>query len=148
LRIIIGDFEIQKHLQGLSLYFATMIIFAIVFLLKVATEYSHTIPINKLETLNLIREMSAVLNNTTTQMHRQHLLVSIDTGVEALIARCRGTIQNLSEINDDHAAANLDHASGTTLQPFGVTSSDIWQGILANSSDTGFDWINFDLLVN
>ncbi|KAF9892876.1 hypothetical protein FE257_000465 [Aspergillus nanangensis] len=84
LGVITADTELQSLLNGLPLCFDTMIAFAVVFLLKVATNYSETVTMDKNKIISLVDRTITMLQRTTSSMHRQHLLVSIGSGVRKL----------------------------------------------------------------
>ncbi|KAL4897665.1 hypothetical protein BDV59DRAFT_197941 [Aspergillus ambiguus] len=74
LGVITSDTELQSLLNGLPLCFDTMIAFAVVFLIKVATKYSDIVTIDKQKILWLVDRTVAMLQDTASGMHRQHLL--------------------------------------------------------------------------
>jgi hypothetical protein len=88
LRIIVSDSEIKSHLNGLPLYFDTMIAFAVVFLLKMATRDSGNVRIDRHEVLSLVGQLDGVLKSLKPSFHRRHLLFSIATSIEKLLDRC------------------------------------------------------------
>jgi hypothetical protein len=88
LRIVVADSEVQSHLNGLPLYFDTMIAFAVVFLLKVATFNSAHVRVDKQEVLSLVGQLSDVLQRLKPTLHQRHLLFSIATSVHQLLQRC------------------------------------------------------------
>ncbi len=92
LGVMTADTELQSLLNGLPLCFDTMIAFAVVFLLKVATEYTDAVTLDKGKMLSLVDRTIAMLQRTTSEMHRQHLLVRIWCGVQ----RLRGNNNNIS----------------------------------------------------
>ncbi|KAH8697401.1 hypothetical protein BGW36DRAFT_167455 [Talaromyces proteolyticus] len=94
LRVIVSDDEFQSFLNGLPLYFDTMIAFAVVFLLKVATKYATAIRIDTAQILSLVSQTVAVLRDITRSMHRQHLLVVIAEGLEKLLWMCQEPVQH------------------------------------------------------
>ena len=89
LRVIVSDVELQSFLNGLPLYFDTMIAFAVVFLLKVATKYATAVRIDTKQILALVSETVRILSDTTRSMHPEHLLVSIAEGLEKLLLKCQ-----------------------------------------------------------
>lgn len=93
LRVIVSDVELQSFLNGLPLYFDTMIAFAVVFLLKVATKYTSTVRIDTTQILALVSDTVKILRGITGSMHRQHLLVGIAEGLEKLLWRCQEPTQ-------------------------------------------------------
>lgn len=87
LGVMTADTELQSLLNGLPLCFDTMIAFAVVFLLKVATEYTDAVTLDKGKMLSLVDRTIGMLQRTTSEMHRQHLLVRIGCGVQRLRSR-------------------------------------------------------------
>ena len=77
LNTIISDPEIRSHLYGLPTYFITMITFATIFLLNLATKYPHISYLHKDEVLGLIGRIVTTLEEVCAKMHPRHLLVSI-----------------------------------------------------------------------
>ena len=127
LRVIVSDGEFQAYLNGLPLYFDTMIAFAVVFLLKVATKYSEIVRIDATKMLDLVEQTATVLKRIAAPMHEQHLLVHIVDGIEKLLKKTQEATQ--MSLN---SSMNAEHAQQT--------------GSLAN----GFQWIDnmgdFDIL--
>jgi hypothetical protein len=136
LRTIINDPEIQSHLNGLPLYFDTMIAFAVVFLLKVATKYCTTIRVDSAEILHLVGEVDRVLKSSTAIMHRQHLLVVIADGVGKLLQKSQETVLvPVNSVSSEAAfAASASHSNNANMMA--------QRSLIAND----FDWMNFDLL--
>ncbi|KAL2872003.1 uncharacterized protein BJX67DRAFT_95961 [Aspergillus lucknowensis] len=89
LKVIISDEEFRSFLNGLPLYFFTMLAFSVVFLLKVATKYPSTIRIDTGKILSLATQTVAVLQEITQTMHRQHILVVIAKGLAKLLHKCQ-----------------------------------------------------------
>ncbi|PCH07839.1 Transcription factor [Penicillium occitanis (nom. inval.)] len=89
LNVIVSDHEMRSFLHGLPLYFDTMIAFAVVFLLRVATKYANTIRIDTDKILLLVSQIVAALNEITHYMHPQHLLVAIAEGLQKLLCKCQ-----------------------------------------------------------
>ncbi|KAJ5748742.1 uncharacterized protein N7511_010438 [Penicillium nucicola] len=75
LRVIVSDDEFRSFLNGLPLYFDTMLAFAVVFLMKVATKYATVIRIDTEKILSLVAQTVSALRETTQSMHKQHILV-------------------------------------------------------------------------
>lgn len=90
LGVITSDEELQSLLNGLPLCFDTMIAFAMVFLIKVATKYSDTVTMDTQKILSLVDRTIAMLQDTTSDMHKQHLLVSIGSGMRKLRGKSDG----------------------------------------------------------
>jgi hypothetical protein len=132
LRTIIMDKEMQSHLNGLPLYFDTMIAFAAVFLLKVATKFSSTVPSDSNEIIVLIGNMAHVLKECTARMHRQHLLVYIADGIAGLLQKCKDT-------------SHLEHR-----QPSVTEDLNQQQNMIVDHTDpisSSFDWTHYDFLL-
>lgn len=85
LRVIVSDAEFRSFMNGLPLYFDTMLAFAVVFLLKVSTKYVAIIRIDASKILSLVTETVAALREMTQDMHKQHLLVIITEGLDRLL---------------------------------------------------------------
>lgn len=97
LRVIVSDAEFRSFMNGLPLYFDTMLAFAVVFLLKVATKYATVIRIDTAKILSVVTQTVAALREITRPMHRQHLLVVIAEGLERLLVRCQVPVQTTQE---------------------------------------------------
>ncbi|KAJ5544304.1 transcriptional regulator family: Fungal Specific TF [Penicillium frequentans] len=97
LRVIVSDAEFRSFMNGLPLYFDTMLAFAMVFLLKVATKYATVIRIDTVKILSLVAQTVAALREITRTMHRQHLLVVIAEGLGRLLSRCQVPPQTSTE---------------------------------------------------
>ncbi|MBE3044430.1 fungal specific transcription factor domain-containing protein [Candidatus Bathyarchaeota archaeon] len=143
LRIITTDVEIQAHLNGLPLYFDTMIAFAIVFLYKVATKYSHVVRIDTAGTLNLVRDMARTLGSTTAGMHPQHLLVAISHAVDKISSQDQ-LLHNPGDRDRVDTLPTVD----PTVDPTGPAYSAL-PGCEVPDLDPGwtptdFDWTNYD----
>jgi hypothetical protein len=114
LRVIVSDDEFRSFMNGLPLYFDTMLAFAVVFLLKVATKYATVIRIDTSKILSLVTQTVSALREITQTMHRQHLLVVIAEGLERLLSRCQipglttqQTVYQPSPALDQHAQLDL-----------------------------------------
>ena len=113
LRVIVSDEEMQVHLNGLPLYFDTMIAFAVVFLLKVATKYSETVRIDATKILDLVEQTVTVLRRVTEHMHKEHLLVCIADGVETILRKSQEATH--MGLGASHSATGLEPAQGDNL---------------------------------
>ncbi|KAJ5615917.1 hypothetical protein N7537_001031 [Penicillium hordei] len=85
LQMIVCDAEFRSFMNGLPLYFDTMLAFAVVFLLKVATKYAFMIRIDTGKIISLVTDTVAALRDITQAMHKHHLLVVISEGLERLL---------------------------------------------------------------
>jgi hypothetical protein len=137
LRTIILDEEIQSHLYGLPLYFDTMIAFAAVFLLKVATKFAATVRVNSNDILYMMEDVSRVLKNVTARMHRQHLLVCIADGIASLLQKCKDAGHGHSE----HRQPSVTTITPTPQQPRMMLDQN-------DSIPGAFDWTNYDFLLS
>jgi hypothetical protein len=133
LRTIVNDQELQNHLNGLPLYFDTMIAFAVVFLLKVATRYCTTIRVDSAEILELIAQLEMVLGLSTATMNRQHLLVIIAEGVSNLLKMSHEVM---------HIPVSLPQIEPPGFDSQHQSSQSGGDDLMAND----FDWMNFDML--
>lgn len=91
LRVIISDVEIQSYLQGLPTYFDTMIAFAVVFLLKAVSKVPRGLRIHRVETLDLLNQISGTLVRVTAQMRQEHILASISRSIKRLVEKAAMT---------------------------------------------------------
>ena len=107
LRTINIDTELQSFLNGLPLYFDTMIAFAAVFLLKISTEYASKIQIDTAETLTLVRQNVAVLEDVGSKMKSKHLLIKIGLAIRILVERCQDVTDQQSSPPRELNAVNL-----------------------------------------
>lgn len=143
LRAIINDPEMQLHLNGVPLYFDTMIAFAVVFLLKVGTKFSSSIRAGGSEILTLVRDLSVVLRQVAEQMHRQHLLRFIAEGIEKLLDK----VQEVSN-HHHHHPPRPSSTTDPAMQQNGPQPPQPYDYI--DTMDTDLNWIehisNFDLL--
>ncbi|KAJ5610739.1 hypothetical protein N7510_007458 [Penicillium lagena] len=108
LRVIVSDTEFQSFLNGLPLYFNTMIAFAVVFLLKVATRYASAIRIDTAKILSLVTETVSTLREITHYMHQQHLLGVIAEGLGRLLRRCQESPIHMVHDQGLHATPRLE----------------------------------------
>ncbi|KAJ5928689.1 hypothetical protein N7466_007645 [Penicillium verhagenii] len=108
LRVIVSDAEFRSFMNGLPLYFDTMLAFAVVFLLKVATKYATVIRIDTSKILSLVAQTVAALREITQTMHRQHLLVVIAEGLGRLLSRCQVPPQTSTEVMYHHPSPMVD----------------------------------------
>jgi hypothetical protein len=160
LRTITLDAEIQSHLNGLPLYFDTMIAFAVVFLLKVATKYNFAVQVDSKELLTQVEDTVRTLRIITQKMHRRHLLVTIADGVEKLLHRCTEPSRTPSlpeaaiPVPGAHGVGTSS-ATGPSVTgqqmlragaPPSIAQTQGQQQIAP--ADTGFDWTNYDFLAS
>lgn len=89
LRVIVSDHEFRSFLNGLPLYFDTMLAFAVIFLLKVATKFASVIRIDTVKIISLVTDTVSALSDITQQMHKHHLLVTISEGLARLLSGCQ-----------------------------------------------------------
>ncbi|KAF2726330.1 hypothetical protein K431DRAFT_342538 [Polychaeton citri CBS 116435] len=87
LRTVVSDTELQSYLNGLPIYFHTMITFAIVFLLKVSTRRFTSIRLDTQEVQQLLVALVAILKQVTAVMHPRHLLVNITKGIVEVLRK-------------------------------------------------------------
>ncbi|CAM1502588.1 Fc.00g073640.m01.CDS01 [Cosmosporella sp. VM-42] len=88
-RTVAADAEIQSYLDGLSIYFGTMMIaFAVVFLLKASpNNFPAKVWPDVKEIQSLLTSLVTVLKLVTSTMRPQHLLVKITHGIYSLLER-------------------------------------------------------------
>ena len=92
-RTVNSDEEIQSHLNGLPLYFDTMIAFAAVFLLKVIRSFTGILRLDVDDILRLVEELAHVLKKSTSYMHQRHLLVDIANSLQKAVDKVRQSIE-------------------------------------------------------
>lgn len=150
---IVSDTEIQAHLNGLPLYFDTMMAFAIVFLFKIATKYSHFVRIDARETLGLISDVATALRTVTAKMNHQHLLVTVAKAVERLLSTQKLSGDYLSVRTQvgagDSAVPDL---APSVRQPFPLDQQANMASLEMTNEhwDVGanFDWMTYDFLAS
>lgn len=108
LRVVGNDNEVQSYLDGLPSYFNTMIAFAMVFLLRIATKYADIVQIDKNELFRLVGRLVSVLKDITSRMDQRHVLFSIAQSVEKLLDKCR---QNASSESASQTRTDLHQGS-------------------------------------
>jgi hypothetical protein len=142
LRTITADGEIQAHLNGLPLYFNTMIAFAIVFLFKVATRFSGCLKMDSKGAMDIIDEVADALRTTVASMHRRHFLVALTGALDRLLAGHRSTLP----AKPQRRGGELSEASSETalLETEGYYQHQPELHFAWNGEE--FDWDNFDLL--
>ncbi|KAF5009678.1 hypothetical protein FDECE_4124 [Fusarium decemcellulare] len=129
IRNVLTDTEMQAHLDGLPIYFDTMIAFAAVFLLKLpSNRFSEFGRPDMKEIRNLVEQLAITLKRVTSTMNPQHLLVRITKGIDGLLQRCQ-----------PHSLANTQNqGEGDGSQPLdlGVDPSSI-SNVLPNGGQDG-----------
>ena len=108
LRAINTDSELQSYLNGLPLYFDTMIAFAAVFLLKISTEYLGIIQVDTAKTLSLVRQNVLILEEIGKKMKPEHILIRIGDGIRTLVERCRVAADQPSSEHKELDPVNAD----------------------------------------
>ena len=143
LRTVNTDSELQSHLNGLPLYFDTMIAFTAVFLLKISTEYSNKIPIDTAEALSLVRHSVSVLEGVGSKMKSKHLLIRIGQGLRMMVERYKTSI-----VQQPAHPGNLNMASLNFIPPDMRLASNPPEdsGHLNQDNFAGFGLECFDLL--
>lgn len=141
-RTVISDTELQSYLNGLPTYFHTMIMFAIVFLLKLSIRYSGSVQLDVREVQRLLVSLVAVLKQVTQSMHPHHLLVNITNGIEQVLHSSRLTGDHI--FAPDSADSTAPGITQTLLQPdtipgdFGFLSSDVLNQAIITDYDMLF----------
>lgn len=125
LRAVVSDTEIQSYLNGLPIYFDIMIAFAVVFLLKVSSQYSASLQLDVKEIQRITSSLITVLKGVTASMHPRHLLVNITKGIDGLLHRClmaMATDLNTSVANISSRETEVlpPHAPQETLPDFNI----------------------------
>jgi hypothetical protein len=122
LRDIVVDQEIQSHLNGLPTYFDTMIAFAVVFLLKLVSNETHSRNVDKTGVLDLLDQISVALANVTVNMRPQHLLSGISASVKKLVEKARQSAHQILQVsplpaNELMSEVPFDNTSQWMLSP-------------------------------
>ena len=146
LETMVSDPEIQTHLDGVPLCFNTMIAFAVVFLFKIATRYSHVIDIDADRTLALVVNVASTLKSVTSNMSSRHLLVTVSRAVEALSDSQKRSNGGAPPIAT-HEAENIP--TPMRLPPWldpNVATDTIEVGNTNWGIDADFDWMTYDFL--
>ena len=94
LRTVVSDTEMQSYLNGLPVYFDIMIAFAVVFLLKVSTQFSASVQLDVKEIQQSMSTLLKILKRVTATMHPHHLLVTIAKGIEGALQRWRVSVDS------------------------------------------------------
>lgn len=140
IKTVIEDDEVRAFLNGLPIYFDTMIAFAVVFIVKVTSKFPDTLPCSVNDMLNTLRTLQLKLQQITAAMHAKHLLVNITRGIASLVHR----------LGEDAERENLGLNNG---QPSAQLPSTTEQ--LDQNADWGTEGIydpycmgTYDLLLN
>jgi hypothetical protein len=110
-----------------------MIAFAVVFLLKVATQYAKTARVDSLELLRLVEDMTLVLKHVADGLHRHHMLVVIADGLAKLLQRVKEAAHAPAAASMTIEATHHGQAPASTPGSEQLINPD-------------FDWMTFDLL--
>lgn len=142
LRLVNNDPEIQSFLNGLPLYFDTMIAFAAVFLLKMSTEYVSIVKVDTNETLRLLLQTVVMLEEVGLSMKPKHLLIRISHSLRLLLDRFEGPEAQLPINNQDHRTMSL------ALGPSSMSSMDmpLVEGVWDSGTHLDFSLGYYDLL--
>ncbi|CAI6099405.1 hypothetical protein V2G26_004158 [Clonostachys chloroleuca] len=144
LKAVVHDAEIQSFLDGLPIYFDTMIAFAVVFLVKVfSNNYFVSVRPDKTEVYKLLESLLATLKRVTSTMHPQHLLVKICKGIETLLQRSySGSALGLG-VPPGGSPVPGDSSNGYTQNPDWDTNTD-----LDLFSMSEYDFLNQDIVAD
>ncbi|KAK8106306.1 Transcriptional activator of proteases prtT [Apiospora kogelbergensis] len=148
-RAVVSDPEIQGFLDGLPIYFDTMIAFAAVFLLKVSTKYGSMVQINLQGIRHLLRRLLTTLKKVTSSMHSRHLLVGITAGIESLLHRCGIVHNNYTIQEQDTGDVTATHDSVSAGQDPDPTtfSMEEYDFLFNPDMDFSLEFLNQDGLV-
>lgn len=127
LRAVVSDTEIQSYLNGLPIYFDIMIAFAVVFLLKVSSQYSASLRLDVKEIQRIASPLITVLKGVTESMHPRHLLATITKGIDGLLQRCLMVTELNAPANhasSDGGEALPSRASQEILPEFNMLTED------------------------
>lgn len=152
-RSVVSDPEVHSFLDGLPVYFDTMIAFAVIFLVKIVkNKYSISVRPDPEEVYQLLVTLSTTLNAVCLKMHPQHILVKIAKGIDRIIhqpsqqadiPRSQQPDESAVQAREPQISTDINLAS----ESFGLTPEDnpdfyfIGQYDLLLNQDFGF---NFD----
>ncbi|KFY40963.1 hypothetical protein V495_05149 [Pseudogymnoascus sp. VKM F-4514 (FW-929)] len=144
LRTVNADVEWQGYLNGLPLYFDTMIAFAAVFLIKTATEYNGTVKVDTVGLLALVEENMLVLQEVGRGMSANHLISRIGGAIKVLLER-RKTAREISLDEDRASDGEAGDTAVQTLytQDYAMADEFDWvNGTFAGSALQGYDLLS------
>ena len=104
-----------------------MIAFAVVFLLKVSSQYSASLQLDIKEIQQITSTLIMVLKGVTASMHPRHLLVNITKGINGLLQRCLVAADvntSANNILSDQTEASPMHAPQEILPDFSMLNED------------------------
>ncbi|OBT60880.1 hypothetical protein VE03_09684 [Pseudogymnoascus sp. 23342-1-I1] len=144
LRTVNADVEWQGYLNGLPLYFDTMIAFAAVFLIKTATEYNGALKVDTAELLALVEENMLVLQEVGRGMSGNHLLTRIGEAIKLLIKRCKTAGEpSLGEDRAPDGGAGDTAVQALYMQDCAMADEFDWvNGTFAGSALQGYDLLS------
>ena len=153
LQAIVMDQEIQSYLNGLPAYFDTMIAFAVVFLLKLVSNDTQNINIDRSGILFLLDQISVVLTNIAASMRPQHLLSGISASIQKLITKaCQPGQQQAA--SEPYVPPSIDLTAPSDMQLDNTVSN--WMlspddamflgnfDFMGNAQDIDFNFMDFD----
>lgn len=148
LETMVSDTEIQEHLNGLPLYFNTMIVFAVVFLFKIATKFSHVMNIDVDKTLRLLTSVENILESVTSNMSNRHLLTTVSKAIETLL----NTVHESREAVFESTTACPGYvATPMRLPPWLESKPSTDNAEMTDMSwepGSDFDWMAYDFLAS
>lgn len=132
LRTVNADEEVRTFLNGLPSYFHVMIAFAVVFLLKVSTRYSHIAAVDTEQVRMLLVDSVAVLREVTKAMHPRHILVTIADSAADAVQKSYAATSDLDRIDNTFALAGPDHRDTEAANSSGeVLSEEVADGFFS-----------------
>lgn len=124
IQLVILDEEIQSFLNGLPVYFHSMIAFAAVFLLKVslAPASNPAFTVHFASIRDLMTRLVSTLQRVTASMHNRHILVPITKG---LIGTMEGIERAQAVCTSEHVSSNDVNRDDSLLFESGTAWADI-----------------------
>jgi hypothetical protein len=143
LTFVLEEEDMRRALVGTPLYVHTMIAFASVFLMKVATKWNRIMGLNVEShyVSHLLERMIILLKNSVTS--DRHLLYHIAFGLEKMLANLRPAVKR----NDDNAnGVSPSQESVLSFGPMGYGSGTVpanssapGETIIAQNSEVGWN---------
>ena len=125
-RSVVSDPEVHSFLDGLPVYFDTMIAFAVIFLVKIVKyKYSISVRPDADEVYQLLVTLSKTLNTVCLKMHPEHILVKITKGIDRIIQQpsqqADVPLTRISESATQAPEAQISTNINLPTDPFGWT---------------------------
>lgn len=147
LQVIATDTEFQSFLDGLPLYFDTMIAFAAVFAVKSVREYSDYLVSSAEKVLETVDAASNALKNIIKKLHPDHLLQSVAMGMDDLVQKARAELLNICQdtnsVNHGVSGPNQEAEDANGLDSWDMQWRTLNQPFMAN-----FDFLSENNMIS